>query len=52
MRGIRMNYISLDEIEEELNFFSKMYDAVRLVDPMHKRVLDVRGSSPIPTQEV
>lgn len=31
--------ITLNNIEENLNFFSEMYDAVRLVDPLHKCVL-------------
>lgn len=39
-----MKCISLDEIKDKLDFFRKMYDVVRLVDPAHKRVLDYRDS--------
>lgn len=34
--------ISLANLEEHLTFFRKMYDVVRLVDPLKKRVLDYR----------
>lgn len=37
--------ISLEQLNNELDFFHKMYDLVRLVDPVHKKVLDYRGSS-------
>jgi two-component system cell cycle response regulator len=47
-----MDYISLDEIKDKLDFFYKMYDVVRLVDPLHKRVLDYRQSSLIETPDV
>ena len=47
-----MEYISLNELEDKLDFFYKMYDTVRLVDPIHKKVLDYRGSSLKETQEV
>ncbi len=40
-----MNYISLEEIKDKLDFFEKIHDAVRLVDPLNKRVLECRGSS-------
>ncbi|WP_077610994.1 GGDEF domain-containing protein [Clostridium sp. Marseille-P2415] len=47
-----MNNISLDEIKDKLDFFNKMYDAVRLIDPLHKRVLEYRGSSLEGTKDV
>ena len=39
-----MDYISLDEIKDKLDFFNKMYDAVRLIDPLEKKVLEYRNS--------
>lgn len=47
-----MDYISLEDIKDKLDFFSKMYDAVRLVDPLKKRVLDYRNSALVSTQEI
>ncbi|MDR1771700.1 MAG: GGDEF domain-containing protein [Hungatella sp.] len=47
-----MDYISLEEIKDKLDFFYKMYDVVRLVDPLHKRVLDYRQSSLAETPDV
>lgn len=44
--------IKLDQLNKELDFFHKMYDSVRLVDPVHKKVLDYRGSSIHCTNEV
>lgn len=35
--------ITLDKLEKELVFFHKMYDAVRIVDPIHKKVLESKG---------
>ncbi len=35
--------IMLDKLENNLAFFSKMYDAVRLVDPVDKKVIEYRG---------
>lgn len=32
-----MEYITLEEIKDKLEFFNKMYDIVRLVDPIHKK---------------
>lgn len=32
--------ITLDDLKESLSFFEKMYDAVRIVDPLYKVVLD------------
>ncbi|MEY8351886.1 GGDEF domain-containing protein [Lachnospiraceae bacterium 54-53] len=40
-----MDYISLDDIKDKLDFFHKMYDVVRLIDPLHKKVLEYRNSS-------
>lgn len=40
-----MDYITLEDIKDKLDFFYKMYDVVRLVDPIHKKVLDYRESS-------
>ncbi len=44
--------ISLNQLEKELDFFHKMYDSVRLVDPIHKKVLDYRGTSIHYTDEI
>lgn len=37
-----MKQITLKKIEEELDFFKAMYDVVRIVDPIHKRVLEYK----------
>ena len=37
--------ISLDQLENELKFFYKIYDVVRLVDPLKKRVIEYNGDS-------
>ena len=42
-----MEYITLEEIKD-----NKMYDIVRLVDPIHKKVLDYRGNSLEDTEEI
>lgn len=47
-----MDSITLDEIKDKLDFFHKMYDAVRLIDPLHKTVMDYRNSSMVPTNEI
>ncbi len=47
-----MDSITLDEIKDKLDFFHKMYDAVRLIDPLHKKVMDYRKSSMVPTDEI
>ncbi|NLD84215.1 MAG: GGDEF domain-containing protein, partial [Clostridiales bacterium] len=47
-----MNHISLDEIRDKLDFFCKMYDVARLVDPLGKRVLECQESSVCATQQV
>ncbi|NLY44775.1 MAG: GGDEF domain-containing protein [Tissierella sp.] len=36
--------ITIDKIEDNLNFFKKMYDVVRIVDPLCKRVVDYSDS--------
>lgn len=36
--------ITLDKLKDELTFFNKMYDVVRIVDPIEKRVLEYKGS--------
>ncbi|MFT4106516.1 MAG: GGDEF domain-containing protein [Lacrimispora sp.] len=40
-----MKYISLEEMKDKLDFFEKMHDGVRLVDPLNKRVLEYRDSA-------
>lgn len=47
-----MEHISLNEIKDKLQFFHKMYDTVRLVDPIHKKVTDYIGSSLMETHEI
>lgn len=44
--------ITLDGLKEDLAFFNKMYDAVRLVDPMRKKVLEYRSSSAEETDKI
>ncbi len=46
------NPITLDQMKENLDFFHKMYDTVRLVDPVQKKVIDYRGSSVSKTEEI
>lgn len=56
MKSKRVKYmydeITLDKLEENLKFFNKMYDLVRLVDPVNKRVLDWQGIKIDDTQKV
>ncbi|MDR7869270.1 MAG: GGDEF domain-containing protein [Tissierellaceae bacterium] len=47
-----LDIITLETIEEHLAFFHKMYDVVRIVDPLHKRVLDQSGSSVTQTDKI
>lgn len=47
-----MDRITLNEIKEKLDFFHKMFDAVRLIDPLHKKVLEYRDSSMISTKVI
>ncbi len=44
--------ISLNQLEENLDFFHKMYDSVRLVDPLNKKVMDCRSSLALDTKEI
>lgn len=44
--------ISLNNLQQNLNFFNKMYDAVRLVDPVEKKVLDYRDNGIDKTREI
>ncbi len=45
------NIITYDELENKLAFFNKMYDIVRLVDPINKKVLEYRSVSSIEVNE-
>lgn len=45
-------YITLESLEENLEFFNKMYDFVRIVDPLEKRVLECKGNKTDLTEEV
>ena len=36
--------ISLSKLQSYLDFFNKMYDAVRLVDPLHKKVIEYQNN--------
>lgn len=47
-----MKSITLEEMKDQLDFFQKMYDAVRLIDPINKKVLDYRASAFHETLEV
>lgn len=44
--------ISLNQLEDNLDFFHKMYDSVRLVDPLNKKVMDYRSSLTLDTKEL
>lgn len=44
--------IKLASLKQNLDFFNKMYDAVRIVDPLNKRVLDYCGCSLEETEKV
>ncbi|HHX51427.1 MAG TPA: GGDEF domain-containing protein [Clostridia bacterium] len=44
--------ITIDGLQKNLNFFKKMYDAVRIVDPLRKQVLECRGYSFGKTEEI
>lgn len=50
--GEKLEYITLNELEDKLDFFHKMYDTVRLVDPTYKKVIDYRGSSITQTKDI
>lgn len=44
--------ISLNQLEDNLDFFHRMYDSVRLVDPLNKKVMDYRSSLALDTIEI
>ena len=44
--------MTLSRLEQDLAFMNKMYDAVRLVDPVHKKVLEYRDRSVGKTGEI
>ena len=44
--------ITLDKLEENLEFFNKMYDLVRIVDPINKKVLEWKGILMEDTNEI
>lgn len=46
-----MDRITLNEIKDKLEFFHKMYDAVRLIDPLHKNVMECQNSDMIIAKE-
>lgn len=39
------NSITIDELENRLDFFHKMYDVVRIVDPVNKQVLKYKDAA-------
>ena len=44
--GVKMKYrITLKELAGQLDFFSKMYDCVRIVDPSNKRVIEQNNTT-------
>jgi diguanylate cyclase (GGDEF)-like protein len=44
--------MTLNKLEANLNFFHKMYDSVRIVDPLRKRVMEYRDCSASETREI
>lgn len=44
--------ITLEKMKSNLDFFKKMYDAVRIIDPVKKQVLDYRGSELAETDKI
>jgi hypothetical protein len=44
--------ITLNKLQSNLDFFHKIYDAVRLVDPIHKRVMEYRSNSTVRRQHI
>lgn len=44
--------ITLEKLEEQFSFFHKMYDIVRIVDPVCKKVLQIRALKPMDTDSV
>lgn len=47
-----MDKITLNEIKDKLDFFHKVYDVVRLIDPLHKKVLEYRDTGMISTKAI
>lgn len=43
--------ITLNKLHKNLDFFHKMYDVVRLIDPIHKRVIEYRSNDMEQTRE-
>ncbi len=44
--------ITLEKLEEQFSFFHKMYDVVRIVDPVCKKVLQIQAWKPMETNSV
>jgi diguanylate cyclase (GGDEF)-like protein len=51
-RNIMSENILLSKLEENLVLLNKMYDAIRLVDPISKRIIEYRGSERIETESI
>lgn len=45
-------FITLDNLKEHLAFFEKMYDWVRIVDPLHKNVISYIDNTITETDEI
>jgi diguanylate cyclase (GGDEF)-like protein len=43
--------ITLNKLQKNLDFFHKMYDVVRLIDPIHKKVIECRSNEMEHTRE-
>lgn len=44
--------VNLDNIKQNLDFFHKMYNVVRIVDPLHKKVLGYHNSKICKTKDI
>lgn len=44
--------ITLSELEEKINCFKEVYDSIRLVDPVQKKVLELNNLKTVETSEV
>ncbi len=44
--------LTLSKLKDDLVFFNKMYDVVRLVDPVQKRVIEYQGQSIAETDKI
>ena len=44
--------LNLDNIKQNLDFFHKMYNVVRIVDPLNKRVIGYHKSKICKTNEI